>query len=167
MKARLTANLGREPTEEEFMAYKAKKLAKLAMRAAKEAAKPPPEALLAKRAAPSGDLPVDTATTSKRYRSAINESVDELLCPITQELMADPVITADGQTYERRAIAAWLNTKGTSVTISMCLSYCVTPSCKGYCLFIIHRHPCKCFSNVQCSYLRIRITINTLRVNIN
>ena len=32
-----------------------------------------------------------------------------LLCPITQELMIDPVIAADGFTYERSAIERWLN----------------------------------------------------------
>jgi hypothetical protein len=32
---------------------------------------------------------------------------DEFLCPITHELMTDPVITADGQSYERNAINQW------------------------------------------------------------
>ena len=30
-------------------------------------------------------------------------------CPITQELMRDPVVTADGQTYEREAIERWIS----------------------------------------------------------
>lgn len=33
---------------------------------------------------------------------------EDFLCPITQELMIDPVATADGQIYERRAIEQWL-----------------------------------------------------------
>ena len=34
---------------------------------------------------------------------------DEFLCPITSEVMRDPVITiADGLTYERKAIEKWL-----------------------------------------------------------
>ncbi|PAA90722.1 hypothetical protein BOX15_Mlig005854g3, partial [Macrostomum lignano] len=33
---------------------------------------------------------------------------DEYLCPITRELMRDPVIAADGYTYERGAIESWL-----------------------------------------------------------
>ena len=37
-----------------------------------------------------------------------------LLCPITQEAMIDPVITVDGFTYEREAIAQWLEKNGTS-----------------------------------------------------
>lgn len=32
---------------------------------------------------------------------------DEYLCPITRELMKDPVIAEDGYTYEREAIVAW------------------------------------------------------------
>eukprot|EP00873_Tetraselmis_striata_P025105 jgi/Tetstr1/445369/TSEL_033167.t1 len=36
------------------------------------------------------------------------------LCPITQEVMKDPVIAADGFTYERSAIEAWLQKKSTS-----------------------------------------------------
>jgi Mg-chelatase subunit ChlD len=32
---------------------------------------------------------------------------DHFLCPITQEVMTDPVIGSDGITYERSAIAAW------------------------------------------------------------
>ena len=33
---------------------------------------------------------------------------EDLCCPITQELLRDPVLAADGFTYERSAIAAWL-----------------------------------------------------------
>lgn len=35
-------------------------------------------------------------------------------CPITQELFHDPVMTADGQTYERSAIEDWLKKHNTS-----------------------------------------------------
>eukprot|EP00887_Chlorella_sp_A99_P002971 scaffold24.g2971.t1 len=34
--------------------------------------------------------------------------VCELLCPITREPMRDPVLAADGRTYERAAIEAWI-----------------------------------------------------------
>ena len=37
-----------------------------------------------------------------------------LQCPITQEIMNDPVIAADGQTYERKELARWLHVKNTS-----------------------------------------------------
>jgi hypothetical protein len=36
------------------------------------------------------------------------------VCPITHELMVDPVSTVDGQVYERQAIEAWLKTNDTS-----------------------------------------------------
>jgi len=43
-----------------------------------------------------------------------DEPPDDLICPITQELMNDPVIAADGHTYERVAIERWLKTNTTS-----------------------------------------------------
>ncbi|XP_046846057.1 WD repeat, SAM and U-box domain-containing protein 1-like [Xenia sp. Carnegie-2017] len=33
---------------------------------------------------------------------------DEFLCPITREVMIDPVIAADGHSYERKAIESWM-----------------------------------------------------------
>eukprot|EP00210_Caulerpa_lentillifera_P006942 g6637.t1 len=36
---------------------------------------------------------------------------DCIYCPITIEVMQDPVIAADGHTYERRAIEQWLRQK--------------------------------------------------------
>src|SRR3990167_10323798 len=32
---------------------------------------------------------------------------EDYLCPITQELMENPVVAADGQTYERASITQW------------------------------------------------------------
>jgi len=43
-----------------------------------------------------------------------NEPPADYLCPITHELMNDPVIAADGHTYERTAIGRWLKTNTTS-----------------------------------------------------
>ena len=37
-----------------------------------------------------------------------------LCCPITHEVLRDPVVAADGITYERRAIAEWLASHNTS-----------------------------------------------------
>ena len=39
---------------------------------------------------------------------------DEYICPITAEIMTDPVSTLDGFIYERAAITEWLRTKDTS-----------------------------------------------------
>jgi hypothetical protein len=39
---------------------------------------------------------------------------EEYLCPITADLMFDPVVAADGHTYAREGISAWLKLKRTS-----------------------------------------------------
>lgn len=40
-------------------------------------------------------------------------------CPITMELMTDPVVAADGHLYERGAIETWLKTHNTSPLTNM------------------------------------------------
>ncbi|XP_074550386.1 WD repeat, SAM and U-box domain-containing protein 1-like [Halichoeres trimaculatus] len=40
-----------------------------------------------------------------------SEVPDEFLCPITRELMKDPVIAADGYSYERDSIESWIRGK--------------------------------------------------------
>ncbi|CAF1177076.1 unnamed protein product [Adineta ricciae] len=42
------------------------------------------------------------------------EPSSTFICPITHELMNDPVIDPDGNSYERKAIEAWLHSHGTS-----------------------------------------------------
>ena len=42
------------------------------------------------------------------------EVPDDFICPITAEIMTDPVSTLDGFTYERAAITEWLRTEDTS-----------------------------------------------------
>ena len=42
------------------------------------------------------------------------EVPNDYVCPITTEIMTDPVCTADGFTYERTAISEWLSTNDTS-----------------------------------------------------
>ena len=39
---------------------------------------------------------------------------DEFLCPITHDLLREPVCASDGQTYERAAIEKWLRSKNIS-----------------------------------------------------
>ena len=46
--------------------------------------------------------------------SEAREVPDDFICPITAEIMTDPVTTLDGFTYERAAITEWLRTKDTS-----------------------------------------------------
>ena len=60
-------------------------------------------------------------------QSILNPSeikVDEdLLCPITCQLLKDPVLTADGQMYERKAIEQWLTTHNTSPRTNLPLEH--------------------------------------------
>lgn len=48
--------------------------------------------------------------TSKKSNQ-INSIPNEYLCPITHEIMIDPVCVSDGYTYERKAIEEWLTKK--------------------------------------------------------
>lgn len=43
-----------------------------------------------------------------------NEIPDEFICPITRDIMSDPVITVDGHSYQREAIQQWLSEHNTS-----------------------------------------------------
>ena len=42
----------------------------------------------------------DSAAMSKKFRSVIDESIDELMCPITFALPLDPAMAEDGKIYE-------------------------------------------------------------------
>jgi hypothetical protein len=58
-----------------------------------------------------------TATNEAPQKLAAEEEVPiptEYICPITSDIMDDPVFTADGHTYERTAIALWLTKEDTS-----------------------------------------------------
>ncbi|KAL3921195.1 MAG: hypothetical protein SGPRY_004989, partial [Prymnesium sp.] len=64
---------------------------------------------------PDPILKVSTSLRLLRIAGQIQIKIrEELLCPITAELMLDPVFTADGQTYERGAIECWLEEHDTS-----------------------------------------------------
>jgi hypothetical protein len=53
------------------------------------------------------------------------DQVSELLCcPITHEVFKDPVVAADGITYERSAITGWLTTHDTSPMTNTPLPNC-------------------------------------------
>ena len=42
------------------------------------------------------------------------EPPDEFICPISHELMEDPVLASDGHAYERRVIERWFEKRLTS-----------------------------------------------------
>ncbi|KAM4697891.1 WD repeat, SAM and U-box domain-containing protein 1 [Rhinophrynus dorsalis] len=49
-----------------------------------------------------------------KMKTGSSEIPDEFMCPITWEVMTDPVIASDGYSYERKAIENWISTKRTS-----------------------------------------------------
>ena len=62
------------------------------------------------------------------------EPPDDFVCPITQELMIDPVIATDGHTYERHAIERWLAKNSTSPKSGLELDSCaVVPNHMARC----------------------------------
>ena len=54
------------------------------------------------------------ASAGPSEASEATEGPNEYMCPITAEIMTDPVTTVDGFTYEREAITEWLRTNDTS-----------------------------------------------------
>ncbi|KAK4383382.1 U-box domain-containing protein 15 [Sesamum angolense] len=56
------------------------------------------------------DVILDDSDMPKNLTKCMSIAVpNEFLCPITLELMTDPVIVATGQTYERESIQQWLD----------------------------------------------------------
>ena len=51
---------------------------------------------------------------AKRFKIMTSTMSKLGVCPITQELMVDPVLAEDGNTYERAAILKWIASKSTS-----------------------------------------------------
>ena len=47
-------------------------------------------------------------SASSLEAKALEPEPSDLCCPITRELFVDPVSAADGETYERAAIEAWI-----------------------------------------------------------
>ena len=67
------------------------------------------------RAEAAPQLSQETSTSPvpiKRARvdAALDAQIEEHRCPITLELMVDPVAAPDGRLYEREAITRWLDT---------------------------------------------------------
>ena len=60
------------------------------------------------------DAPEDNAEQCKQFKAVLNNTISEVICPLTQELPMDPVIAEDGNVYERVAIEQWLKHQITS-----------------------------------------------------
>jgi hypothetical protein len=55
-------------------------------------------------------------------KNKMTDSTSGFLCPITHELMTDPVTDPDGHSYERSAIEDWLKKEGHSPIVSSIVS---------------------------------------------
>jgi hypothetical protein len=64
--------------------------------------------------APGGRAPRPQQQQAQPQQQQAQGAPAEFLCPLTRALMRDPVVAADGFTYERAAIAAWLAQHGAS-----------------------------------------------------
>ena len=53
---------------------------------------------------PPAGYPPAAAEANKRLRGTLDSIAEELICPITRDLPADPVTAEDGRVYERHAI---------------------------------------------------------------
>eukprot|EP00299_Pterocystis_sp_00344_P007392 c2377_g1_i1.p1 GENE.c2377_g1_i1~~c2377_g1_i1.p1 ORF type:complete len:212 (-),score=21.67 c2377_g1_i1:47-682(-) len=62
------------------------------------------------------DPPADLVNRASQITCDADSSAipSEFICPITQELMLDPVLTIDGHSYERKSIENWLLTSNRS-----------------------------------------------------
>lgn len=67
---------------------------------------------------------------SLRASQSESEAPDEFLCPISREVMKDPVIAADGYSYERESIESWIRgkTKTSPMTNLPLLTTLLTPN---------------------------------------
>ncbi|CAD7949138.1 unnamed protein product [Amoebophrya sp. A120] len=73
---------------------------------------PPPPAEHAGAAGPASRTTPQVAASDERQATDEVEEEDhpsEFLCPISRELMADPVVAEDGQTYDRQSIQDWFS----------------------------------------------------------
>ncbi|KAK9830395.1 hypothetical protein WJX72_011520 [[Myrmecia] bisecta] len=104
--------------EQQAVDQKAKQEAKAAAKKAKkQRAKQAKQAAQADAAASAAAVPDDDAKPSSLAAGAWQAagiSEDIICCPISQEPMRDPVICADGHTYERLSIEQWLAKHDTS-----------------------------------------------------
>ena len=70
---------------------------------------PAPEPILERDRTSVMPSPDVDETSSGDVFDGVGKIPDAYICPITRELMEEPVITADGHTYDRAAITAWFS----------------------------------------------------------
>ena len=63
-----------------------------------------------------GQLRVNDALLRPEAEQRVVQENNSFMCPIGHALMREPVMAADGHTYERTEILKWIQRKGASVT---------------------------------------------------
>jgi len=70
----------------------------------------------------------ETSQELRRTKSAVNEAMNEFLCPITFSLPVDPVMAEDGKVYERSAIEEWLKQQRKSPVTNLAMGTRLLPA---------------------------------------
>jgi U-box domain/Sel1 repeat len=70
----------------------------------------------------------ETVQEFRRHKSAVNEAMNEFLCPITFSLPVDPVTAEDGKVYERSAIEEWLKQQHKSPVTNLAMGTKLQPA---------------------------------------
>jgi len=70
----------------------------------------------------------ETSQELRRTKSAVNEAMNEFLCPITFSLPVDPVMAEDGNVYERSAIEEWLKQQHKSPVTNLAMGMRLQPA---------------------------------------
>lgn len=99
----------------------AEKLAKLALKCSRLRCRDRPDLEL--EVLPELEELMNMANVCFKLRQCNVYAPSHYLCPILQEVMDDPCVAADGYTYERRAIKAWLEKHQISPVTKLRLSH--------------------------------------------
>ena len=73
--------------------------------------------------------------------SVSNKNIDidsNFLCPISMEIMTEPVLAADGHTYDKKSIEQWFKTKSKSPITNLEIDTLLTPNILLYNLISEH-----------------------------
>jgi hypothetical protein len=81
-----------------------------------------------KRGHAAAEAEDETAQEFRRHKSAVNEAMNEFLCPITFSLPVDPVTAEDGNVYERSAIEEWLEQQHKSPVTNLAMGTRLQPA---------------------------------------
>ena len=81
-----------------------------------------------KRGFAAAEAEDETVQEFRRHKSAVNEAMNEFLCPITFSLPVDPVMAEDGKVYERSAIEEWLKKKRKSPVTNLAMGTKLLPA---------------------------------------